>query len=95
MLFPFVRLTLLYKGTACVPFHPYKQEDRQKSYHVIARRAKPDVTIRILSGAKYLPSPWGTEGKRIATACGLAMTCLFWPVPLFWHGSRGNRTGDS
>ena len=30
MLFPFVRLTLLYKGTACVPFHSYKQEGQAK-----------------------------------------------------------------
>ena len=43
------------------------------------------------------PVVYGTPRKvdGIATACGLAMTCLFWLVPLFWHGGRGNRTGDS
>ena len=39
--------------------------------------------------------PWGTEGKRIATAYGLAMTCVFWRDPLVWPGGRGNGTGDS
>ena len=39
-----------------------------KSYHVIARRAKPDVAIRILSGAKHRQPPHrGTERERIAT----------------------------
>ena len=43
------------------------------------------------------PVVYGTPRKvdGIATACGLAMTCVFWLVPLFWHGGRGNRTGDS
>ena len=45
-----------------------KQKDQLPSYHVIARRAKPDVAIRILSGAKHRPSPMGTERERIDTS---------------------------
>ena len=45
-----------------------KQKDQLPSYHVIARRAKPDAAIRILSGAKHRPSPMGTERERIATS---------------------------
>ena len=36
-----------------------KSEEPAQSYHVIARRAKPDVAIRVPCGAKHRPSPRG------------------------------------
>ena len=41
---------------------------------VIARRAKPDVAIRIPCDAKHRPVPMGPERERIATGFALAMT---------------------
>ena len=35
---------------------PPKSEEPAQNYHVIARRAKPDVAIRIPCGAKHRPS---------------------------------------
>ena len=62
-------------GRAALPT-PTRLDDFQgkfnqpvSDYNVIARRAKPDVAIRIPSGAKHRPSPDGrTERKRIATS---------------------------
>ena len=42
-----------------------KQKDRPPNYHVIARRAKPDVAIRIS------PVPWGTGGASHRREYGL------------------------
>ena len=36
--------------------HPPKSEGPAQNYHVIARRAKPDVAIRVPCGAKHRPS---------------------------------------
>ena len=43
------------------------QKDQVSATTVIARRAKPDVAIRIPRGAKHRPVPLGPEGERIAT----------------------------
>ena len=44
------------------------------NHHVIARRTKSDVAIRIRSDTQHRPLPVGAEEKRIATAYDLAMT---------------------
>ena len=49
------------------------QTKSSQKKHVIARRAKPDVAIRIPSDEKHRPSPMGTE-KR--TDCHVACRLL-------------------
>ena len=56
---------------------PPKEKNQLPNTAVIARRAQPDVAIRILSGAKHHPAPEGPERERIATAlAGFAMTVV-------------------
>ena len=57
-----------------------KSKDQPSNFHVIARRAKPDVAIPLIFEISYGP-------RDCHGPAALAMTWLFWLVLLVWMGS--------